>query len=125
MGTKGGKTRAQIIKNVKKTPQNANQLATMLKLDYKTIRHHLTILEKNKIIVPVGDHYSTVYFLSQPMEENYRTFEELNNKIKERYSTTARTSNPKMFRKNFVPVSTCSASRPQISYQTVVSTNER
>ncbi len=46
IGTKGGKTRAQIIKSLKKNPQNSNQLATLLKVNYKTIRHHLTILEK-------------------------------------------------------------------------------
>ena len=76
-GTKGGKTRAQIIKTIKQNPQNANQMATLLKVDYKTIRHHLTILEKNKLIVPVGNHYSTAYFLSQFMEENYILFEEI------------------------------------------------
>jgi len=80
-GTKGGKTRAQIIKSVKNNPQNANQLATQLKVDYKTIRHHLTILEKNKIVVPVGERYSTVYFLSPPIEENYAVFEEITNKM--------------------------------------------
>lgn len=80
-GTKGGKTRAQIIRVVKSNPQNANQLATKLNVDYKTVRHHLTILEKNKLVTPVGEHYSTVYFLSPPMEENYTIFEEIAAKI--------------------------------------------
>jgi len=80
-GTKGGKTRAQIIESVKSNPSNANQLATQLKVDYKTIRHHLTILQKNRIIIPVGTHYSTVYFLSQPMEENYDLFEQMTCKL--------------------------------------------
>ncbi|MGD0645096.1 MAG: winged helix-turn-helix domain-containing protein [Candidatus Bathyarchaeia archaeon] len=78
--TKGGKMRAQIIKIVKKNPQNANQLATVLKVDYKTIRHHLTILKKNKLIISAGDHYSTAYFLSELMEENYVLFEEITSK---------------------------------------------
>ena len=89
-GTKGGKTRAQIIKTLKKTPQNANQLATLLNVDYKTIRHHLSILERNKIIIPVGDHYSTAYFLSLSMEENYLLFEELTNQTKETQKKTIR-----------------------------------
>ena len=87
-GTKGGKTRAQIIKSVKSNPKNANQLATQLKVDYKTIRHHLTILEKNKLIIPVGEHYSTVYFLSPPMEENYAVFEEITSKMNDRNQRT-------------------------------------
>jgi predicted transcriptional regulator len=81
IGSKGGKTRAKIIKSVRNNPRNANQLATQLKVDYKTIRHHLTILEKNKLVIPVGTHYSTVYFLSQPMEENYLVFQEITNKM--------------------------------------------
>ncbi len=80
-GTKGGKTRAKIIKSVKNNPRNANQLATQLNVDYKTIRHHLTILEKNKLVIPVGTHYSTVYFLSQPMEDNYFVFQEITDKM--------------------------------------------
>jgi len=76
-GTKGGKTRAQIITNLKDDPQNANQIATKLKVDYKTVRHHIAILEKNRLVVPVGDHYSTVYFLSELMEENYALFQEI------------------------------------------------
>lgn len=81
VGTKGGKTRAQIIDCVRTNPRNANQLATQLKVDYKTVRHHLTILQKNKIVIPVGTHYSTVYFLSQPMEENYAVFEQMTSKM--------------------------------------------
>ncbi|MGD0994843.1 MAG: winged helix-turn-helix domain-containing protein [Candidatus Bathyarchaeia archaeon] len=80
-GTKGGKTRAQIIKALKKNPQNSNQLATLLKVNYKTIRHHITILEKNKLIISAGDHYSTAYFLSELMEENYVLFEEITSKM--------------------------------------------
>ena len=76
-GTKGGKNRAQIIKTLKEYPKNSNQLSIRLKVDYKTIRHHVTILEKNRLINAVGNHYSTAYFLSQFMEENYPFFEEI------------------------------------------------
>jgi predicted transcriptional regulator len=79
-GTRGGKTRAQIIKTLKRSPQNPNQLATLLRVNYKTIRHHLTILEKNKLIISAGDHYSAAYFLSELMEENYGLFEEITGK---------------------------------------------
>ena len=79
-GTKGGKTRAKIITTLKNSPQNPNQLASLLKVNYKTIRHHLTILQKNKLIISTGDHYSTAYFLSEIMEENYGLFEEIADK---------------------------------------------
>ena len=80
-GTRGGPTRAKIIEALKETPQNANQLATLLKMDYKTMRHHLQVLEKNKIITSVGDRYGATYFLSQVMEDNYALFEEIEKKI--------------------------------------------
>jgi DNA-binding transcriptional ArsR family regulator len=80
-GTRGGPTRAKIIEALKDTPQNANQLATLLKMDYKTMRHHLEVLEKNKIIISVGDRYGATYFLSQTMEDNFVMFEEIMKKI--------------------------------------------
>jgi len=80
-GTRGGVTRAHIIKALRETPQNANQLASLLEKDYRTIRHHLKVLEKNRIITSAGDRYGTTYFLSPEMEENYALFEEILYKI--------------------------------------------
>lgn len=80
-GTRGGPTRAKIIQALKAMPQNANQLATMLGMDYKTMRHHLEVLEKNRLITSVGDRYGATYFLSQIMEENFALFEEIMSKI--------------------------------------------
>jgi DNA-binding transcriptional ArsR family regulator len=80
-GTRGGPTRAKIIAALKQSPMNANQLATLLKMDYKTMRHHLDVLEKNRIITSIGDRYGATYFLSQTMEDNYIMFEEIVNKI--------------------------------------------
>jgi DNA-binding transcriptional ArsR family regulator len=76
-GTRGGATRARIIVALKETPQNANQLATQLGMDYRTIRHHLRVLEKNRIITAMGEGYGVTYFLSPAMEENYGVFEEI------------------------------------------------
>jgi len=80
-GTRGGPTRAKIIEALKETSQNANQLATLLKMDYKTMRHHLEVLEKNRIIISMGDRYGETYFLSQTLEDNYNVFEEIVKKI--------------------------------------------
>jgi DNA-binding transcriptional ArsR family regulator len=80
-GTRGGLTRGQVIKSIHETPQNANQLANALKMDYKTVRYHLEVLEKNRIVTSVGDRYGATYFLSQTMEDNYVLFEEILNKI--------------------------------------------
>jgi DNA-binding transcriptional ArsR family regulator len=80
-GTRGGLTRAEMIRVLKETPQNANQLANVLKMDYRTIRHHLKILQKNRLITSAGEGYGTTYFLAPTMEENYALFEEILNRI--------------------------------------------
>jgi DNA-binding transcriptional ArsR family regulator len=81
VGTRGGLTRAKIITALREAPQNANQLANLLKMDYRTIRHHLEVFERNKLIVSAGEGYGTTYFLSPVMEENYFLFEEILKKI--------------------------------------------
>jgi len=80
-GTRGGMSRAKIIQTLNETPQNANQLATLLGMDYRTIRHHLQVLEKNRLITSAGEGYGKTYFLSPVMEENYALFEEILKKI--------------------------------------------
>jgi len=83
-GTRGGPARAQIIESLRRVPQNANQLANMLNMDYRTVRHHLKVLEKNGIITSAGERYGTTYFLSSAMEENYMLFEEILEKIRKK-----------------------------------------
>jgi len=80
-GTRGGVTRAKIIETLLENPQNANQLANTLEMDYRTIRHHLKLLQKNKLVTSAGNGYGTTYFLSSELEENYGLFEEIVNKL--------------------------------------------
>ncbi len=80
-GTRGGATRVRIIETLRETPQNANQLANQLGLDYRTIRHHLDVLEKNRLITSAGEGYGKTYFLSSMLEENYSQFEEIVKRI--------------------------------------------
>ena len=77
-GTKGGETRGKIIDLINKNPSNANRIAEMLNLDYKTVRHHLKVLEKNNIITAVNKgNYGAVYFLSEIMKANLQIFNEI------------------------------------------------
>ncbi len=70
-GTRGGKTRALILKHLAGKSYNANQLATLLNMDYKTIRHHLDVLIKNGIIGKINDGYSDLYFITLSEYNNY------------------------------------------------------
>ena len=77
-GTKGGETRGRIIELLMKNPCNANKIAEMLNLDYKTVRHHLEVLEKNNVITAVNKgNYGAVYFLSEIMQANIKLFSEI------------------------------------------------
>ncbi|MFZ3166029.1 MAG: PAS domain S-box protein [Candidatus Methanoperedens sp.] len=63
-GTRGGKTRALILRHLAEKSHNANQLATALNMDYKTIRHHLEVLVKYGIITRNYNGHSVLYFIS-------------------------------------------------------------
>ncbi|MFA5364354.1 MAG: winged helix-turn-helix domain-containing protein [Candidatus Bathyarchaeia archaeon] len=80
-GTRGGITRAKIIEVLKENPQNANQLANTIEMDYRTIRHHLKVLTKNRLVTSTGEGYGTTYFVAQELDEHYELFEEIVNKI--------------------------------------------
>ncbi|KHO45310.1 MAG: regulatory protein ArsR [archaeon GW2011_AR3] len=77
-GTRGGETRARIINFLRKKPSNAHKLAKSLKLDYKTITHHLEILIDNKILgVTTQKKYGAVYYLDEFFEKEISTFDEI------------------------------------------------
>ena len=76
-GTRGGVNRARIILHLHKRPYNANQLAELLKIDYKTARHHLEYLLKHDVIVQQGNGYGSVFFLASEIEENFDSFQEI------------------------------------------------
>lgn len=80
-GTRGGINRAKILNLVKDNPLNANKIATILNLDYKTVIHHVKILSKNKLIIKAEKNYSAEYQVSQIMKENQIVLEEIMEKI--------------------------------------------
>jgi PAS domain S-box-containing protein len=75
-GTSGGKTRALILKHLAEKSYNANQLATTLNMDYKTIRHHLAVLIKYGIITRNHDGHSVLYFISNNIAESLKSFDD-------------------------------------------------
>ena len=82
-GTAGGPNRARIVRALNERPYNAHKLAEKLELDYKTVRHHIKVLEDNNVITATGEKYGTMYFLSSQMEENYELFQQIWSEIKE------------------------------------------
>jgi predicted transcriptional regulator len=82
-GSTGGPNRAKIIMALRQRPYNANQLSEELNLNYKTIRHHIKVLKENNVITSTGKNkYGEMYFLTDKMEENYDTFQEIWKELK-------------------------------------------
>ncbi|HKM75584.1 MAG TPA: winged helix-turn-helix domain-containing protein [Candidatus Bathyarchaeia archaeon] len=73
-GNRGGPNRARLVVALKEQPMNANQLSERLEMDYKTVRHHLRVLSKNRMIVEQGDGYGIMYFVSPELELCYDEF---------------------------------------------------
>ena len=80
-GTRGGDNRIKIFDLLIKNPLNINKISEELQLDYKTIQHHMRILEKNNLVTKMGDKYGILYFISNFMEKNIESYYSIKNKL--------------------------------------------
>lgn len=80
-GTRGGKTRALILKNLIERSYNAHQLAKALDKEYKTVRHHLEVLAKYGIITRKIDGKTAIYFISKNIELDFAEMDRSHRKI--------------------------------------------
>ena len=51
--------------------ETRQQLSIALNLDYTTVRHHLKVLESNRLVLTAGEKYGRVYFVSDSMEAHW------------------------------------------------------
>ncbi len=80
-GTRGGENRIRILDLLIKNPLNINKISEELRLDYKTTQHHIQVLEKNNLITRVGNKYGVLYFISNYMEKNIESYNEIKKKL--------------------------------------------
>jgi DNA-binding transcriptional regulator LsrR (DeoR family) len=72
VGTRGGPNRRRILEELHRSPSNAHQLATVVGLDYRTVRHHLRLLEQNGVVSrSVPNAYAPPYELSPYLAEHF------------------------------------------------------
>jgi DNA-binding transcriptional ArsR family regulator len=83
-GSAGARTRAMVLAAVREEPRNAQQLSEALSLDYTTVRHHLKVMEQNRIIVTEGEAYGRMYFVSEAMDAHWATLQAILQKARKR-----------------------------------------
>lgn len=78
VGTRGGYNRLSMVRLLREEPMNANKIGERLNLDYKTVQHHLRVMQENNIVVTSSEKaYGTMYFLSPYLEKNMDVLEEM------------------------------------------------
>ena len=75
--SRGGENRIRIITDLKGSPANTNKISEHLQMDYKSIKHHLAVLEKNNLVGKTGERYGMSFFLFSLLEENMELFNEI------------------------------------------------
>ena len=75
--SRGGESRSLILETLIEQPENANQLAEELDLDYTTVRHHLDVLAENNVLRRAGNGYGDIYLLTEQAQHNEETIEEI------------------------------------------------
>ena len=83
-GSRGGYSRARIVRSLQDQPANTNQLAQTLALDYTTVQHHLKVLEQNGMIFGRGAKYGRTWFLTPKMEADLPAFASIWEKLDEK-----------------------------------------
>ncbi len=76
-GTRGGVTRARLIRLLSDRPRNANRLADELGVEYNTVRYHLDKLVEHDVVEPGGNEYGELYFLTDQFERHREEFERI------------------------------------------------
>jgi len=68
-----------IVNSLIERPMNAYQLAVALSLNYRTVMHHLEVLEENRIVRGEGPRYGRVFFPTPLLTENMQIYRKVTN----------------------------------------------
>ena len=80
-GARGGIVRLKILVMLNRKTYNINEISKNLSLDYKTIQHHIRVLEKSSLITSSRKRYANSYRLSSLLEANKDMLKEIWEKI--------------------------------------------
>lgn len=74
-GGRGGENRARILFAIRERPRNLNQLAKFIGVDYRSVQHHMNVLQKNNLVESSGERYGVVYSIHPWLNHHFATFE--------------------------------------------------
>lgn len=83
-GTRGGFSRLHIIMLVLSRPRNANQLSAEMHIDYKAVRHHMQVLERNGLVCKSDGKYDVTYHASGLLEANIVALSDIVDRMEEK-----------------------------------------
>ena len=86
VSSRGAVNRIRIMSVLRKKPINRNQLAIELGVDYKSVQHHLKILQGNNLVKKMGNKYDVKYCVSQLFENSEFVFDEIVDKLKKQHN---------------------------------------
>jgi DNA-binding transcriptional ArsR family regulator len=76
-GSRGGENRAKILSAIKSRPCNLNQLAKLIDVDYRSVQHHMSVLQKNNLVLSAGQKYGMVYSTHPYLDYHFHVFEQI------------------------------------------------
>ena len=74
--------RARLIGELRVQPGNMNQLAKRLGVGYRTVDHHIRVLQKNALVSATGERYGLTYFIAPWLEAHLDIFDDLCRRLK-------------------------------------------
>lgn len=80
-GSRGGATRARIVRSILEEPKNTHQIAKELGMDYKTIEYNLRVLTKHVYVTAATEGYGKLWQPSKNLLASKAAFLELLAKV--------------------------------------------
>ncbi|MGC8645754.1 MAG: winged helix-turn-helix domain-containing protein [Thermoplasmata archaeon] len=61
--SRGAPLRSRIVLMLRERPMNKNELSTRLRVNYRTVEHHLSVLIKNNVVEGDFRRYNSLFYL--------------------------------------------------------------
>ncbi len=79
--SRGGANRLRILDLLDERPRNANELADALEVDYTTVRHHLGVLESNRVVYEATEGYGSIYMPTEQTRDHWDVVQQIRDAV--------------------------------------------